>query len=179
MSGIEIVGLAFGVVPVVVETLKSYSFVWTKLHSCRHYSQEVEGIVSRLTSARTNFNNEVQLLRQCLQPKTQVGDLGDDVDLALEETYKSCITTIERVRGTLHEMQAEMVKFDDLLEQKTQVNESMQKLLFILVSSRVSQSGSCGLSSKLPSISLNTRDYWANCVIEITNCLRSDRRYRR
>jgi hypothetical protein len=121
MSGIEIAGLVFGVVPILVETLKSYSFVRNKLHTCRNYSHEVEEIAARLTSARTNFNNEVQLLRRCLKFKAQVDDLGDDIDSALEESYGSCIMTVERIKGLLDKMREEMVNFDELLEKKSQV----------------------------------------------------------
>ena len=145
MSGIEVAGLVFGVVPVVVETLKSYSFVRNKLHACRHYSQEVEEVVARLTSARTNFNNEVQLLRRCLKCKAQVDDLGDDIDLALEESFKSCITTIERVKRILDKMQAEMAKFDELLEKKAQVDMSIWQHSLVLTHDRVTRSGNYGL----------------------------------
>lgn len=135
MSGIEIAGLVFGVVPIVVETLKSYSFVRQKLHTCRNYSHEVEEIAARLTSAQTNFNNEIQLLRRCLKFKAQVNDLGDDVDSALEESYDSCITTIGRIKGLLDKMRAEMVKFDELLEKKSQVEQSIgEQSLFLTYS---------------------------------------------
>ena len=134
MAGIEIAGLVFGVVPIVVETLKSYSFVRNKLHSCRNYSQEVEEIAARLTSAQTNFNNEVQLLRRCLKFKAHVDDLGDDVGLALEESYRSCIMTIERIKGLLDKLQAEMVKFDELLDKKSQVRQSIKEQSLFLTS---------------------------------------------
>ena len=81
-------------------------------------------IVARLTNARTNSNNEVQLLRRCLKFKAQVDNLGDDIVSALEESYGSCIMTIDRIKGLLDKMQEEMVKFDELLEKKSQVKHS-------------------------------------------------------
>ncbi|KAH6618476.1 hypothetical protein C7974DRAFT_364368 [Boeremia exigua] len=131
MSGVEIAGLVFGIVPIVVETLRSYSFIKDKLHTCRHYSDEVEEVSARLGSSRTNFNNEVQLLRQCLKGKEQTGGLDDDVTAALEESYKSCIKTIDRTKRILDKMKTEMAVFDELLMKKSQ-GSSVKRLRTII-----------------------------------------------
>lgn len=122
MSGLEIPGLVFGVVPIIFEALKSYSFIKGKLHTCRHYSDEVEEVAARLASSRTNFNNEVQLLRRCLKGKQQIGEIDDDVNGALQESYGSCIKTIDRTQKVLDKMKTEMMKFDELLMKKSQVS---------------------------------------------------------
>ena len=122
MSGIEIVGLAFGVVPVVVETLKSYSYLKDKLHTCRHYSDEVEEVAARLAGSRTNFNNEIQLLRRSLKNERQAPKLDDDVEDALQESFRSCIKTIERIKKILGKMDTDMAKLDELFEKKSQVS---------------------------------------------------------
>jgi hypothetical protein len=73
-------------------------------------------------------------LRRCLKFKAQVDDLGDDIDSALEESYGSCIMTIERIKGLLDKMRAEMVKFDELLEKKSQVKQSIGEQPLFLTS---------------------------------------------
>jgi hypothetical protein len=69
-----------------------------------------------------------------LKFKAQVDDLGDDIDSALEESYGSCIMTIERIKGLLDKMRAEMVKFDELLEKKSQVKQSIGEQPLFLTS---------------------------------------------
>lgn len=124
MSGIEIAGLVFGAVPIVVETLKSYSLIRNKLHTCRHYSDEVEEVAAKLTSSRANFNNEVQLLRRCLKETGSTGDLDMEVNDALDESYRSCIQTVDRTKRLLDKMTPDMKKFDAILEKKSQVRTS-------------------------------------------------------
>lgn len=119
MSGVEIAGLVFGVVPIVVETLKSYSFLKNKVHTCRHYSEEVEEVAARLSSCQTNFNNEVQLLRRCLKGNAQAEVTEDDVESALEKSYNACIKTIDRTKSILDKLQKEMASFDELLTKKS------------------------------------------------------------
>ncbi|KAJ4358714.1 uncharacterized protein N0V89_003298 [Didymosphaeria variabile] len=62
MSGIEVAGLIFGIVPVVVEILKSYNSSKERLKSFTHHVQVVYDVQLRYRVAATNFANDCQLL---------------------------------------------------------------------------------------------------------------------
>jgi hypothetical protein len=62
MSGIEIAGLIFGVVPVVVEILKSYRTAKERLNTFRKYGSVIHDVQLRYRVAATSFSNDCQLL---------------------------------------------------------------------------------------------------------------------
>jgi hypothetical protein len=62
MSGIEIAGLVFGVVPIVVEILKSYRTAKERLNTFRKYGRVIHDVQLRYRVAATSFSNDCQLL---------------------------------------------------------------------------------------------------------------------
>lgn len=62
MSGIEVAGLVFGVIPIIIEILKSYRTTRDRLNAFRKHSQIVNEVQLRYRVAATNFNNDCQLL---------------------------------------------------------------------------------------------------------------------
>lgn len=62
MSGIEIAGLVFGVVPIVVEILKSYRTTKERLSTFRRYGEVIQDVQLRYSVAAASFTNDCQLL---------------------------------------------------------------------------------------------------------------------
>jgi hypothetical protein len=62
MSGVEIAGLAIGVIPVVVEILKSYRTAKERIDSFRKHGEVVFDIQLRYRVAATSFSNDCRLL---------------------------------------------------------------------------------------------------------------------
>jgi hypothetical protein len=62
MSGIEVAGLVFGVIPIIVEVLKAYRATRDRLNAFRKHTQIVNEVQLRYRVAATNFSNDCQLL---------------------------------------------------------------------------------------------------------------------
>jgi hypothetical protein len=67
MSGVEVVGLVFGVLPILIETIKAYATVADGLHTFRHYSKETKNIALKLTVQHGIFLNHCRLLLQLVE----------------------------------------------------------------------------------------------------------------
>ncbi|KAJ5964877.1 uncharacterized protein N7479_004753 [Penicillium vulpinum] len=81
MSGLEIPGLVFGVLPVFVQVLQSYRNIHDTLHTFRHYSREVKRIKNRFRVQQQNFQNEYSLLQYVIA--------GEDGEDDLQATWTS------------------------------------------------------------------------------------------
>lgn len=79
MSGIEIAGLVFGLVPIVVEILKSYRTTKERLSTFSKYGQVIQNVQLRYRVAATSFTNECQLLlRAVVEDKRELADMLDN-----------------------------------------------------------------------------------------------------
>ncbi|KAF2438857.1 hypothetical protein P171DRAFT_157559 [Karstenula rhodostoma CBS 690.94] len=118
MSGIEVAGLVFGIVPVVVEILKSYSVAKDRLKSVAHHVQVVYDVQLRYRVAATNFGNDCQLLlRSIIKDPRELCQMVDDPkhsawgDSSLEERLRQFLgrdcevfeKVVVRIRDVLRE----------------------------------------------------------------------------
>lgn len=136
MSGIEIAGLAFGVLPILIEVVKSYSTVSKKVHTLRHYSKEIKSISAQLKVHNGIFLNEVRLLLRSIEDEDEVESMLEDaadgrwtsrqlnekLRTVLRDSFDICHSVIEEMRETIEVMREEMAKFDVLLDQKSKVS---------------------------------------------------------
>jgi hypothetical protein len=136
MSGLEIAGVALGVLPILVEVVKSYSTVSKKLRTLRHCSREVKSIWERLKVHKGIFMNEVRLLLQLIEDEADVermledtGDprwtsqqLNEKLSAVLKTSFEICCGIVEDTKGIVDSMQNELKKFDVLLDQKSKVS---------------------------------------------------------
>ncbi|KAJ8114277.1 hypothetical protein OPT61_g3796 [Boeremia exigua] len=142
MSGIEIAGLAFGVLPLLVEAVKSYSTISKKTHTLRHYSKEIKSISEQLKVHRGIFLNEVRLLLRSVTSEEEVESMLEDavdqrwtktyldnkIRMVLQDSFEVCRGIIEETGDILDTMRGEMAKFDELLAQRTK-GESFKSAL--------------------------------------------------
>jgi hypothetical protein len=150
MSGLEIASLALGILPVLIEVIKSYSTISRKVHTLRHYSKEVRSISEQLKIHNGIFLNEVRLLLRSIEDEKEVErmlneaddhrwkarDLNDKIAAVLGESFDLCRSIIESTKDIVDAMGVDMARFDEILKQKTKVSElGIEELKLITFSS--------------------------------------------
>ncbi|USP80974.1 hypothetical protein yc1106_08248 [Curvularia clavata] len=132
MSGIEIAGLVFGVVPVVVEILKSYSTAKRKLATFSRHVEVACDIQLRFQVAAANFNNDCRLLLQAtIAHPSDVSEMmedpthkswqeqGKDIEQRLrglmQQDHELCQNIVTRLRDILRETRDSLTKLEDTL----------------------------------------------------------------
>jgi hypothetical protein len=79
MSGVEVAGLVAGVVPVVIEILKSYRTAKDRLRTFKHHTQVIKDVRLRYSVAASNFSNDCQLLLKAIVGNArEVADMLED-----------------------------------------------------------------------------------------------------
>jgi hypothetical protein len=135
MSGVEVAGLVFGVLPILFEAVRAYSTVSNGLHTFRHWSKEVKSIALRLKVHNGIFLNECRLLLRLVEDEQVTEDmledrtdwrwtskeLNDKLKAVLKDSLELCCSIIEEIKDTVESMAEEMKKFDVLHEQKQKV----------------------------------------------------------
>ncbi|KAB2569715.1 hypothetical protein DBV05_g11614 [Lasiodiplodia theobromae] len=141
MSGLEVAGLAVGVVlPIVVEAIKAYSSTRKKIKTYRGYSNELHRLYRRLDVQRQNFLNECQLiLREVVDDPEDMVDnvnhyawrdrqLGQRLEERLLKNCESCVWIVENIQERLASIDEELGRFDVLRAEKLQ-NEPMKNTI--------------------------------------------------
>lgn len=136
MSGIEVAGLAVGILPILVEVVKSYSSIAKKLHTLRHYSKEVRSISGQLKVQQSIFLNEVRLVLRAVEREGEVEamledtaderwtseHLNDKLRVVLHNSFEACSSLIEGTYDAIQTMTEEMADFDVLFDRKAKVS---------------------------------------------------------
>lgn len=127
MSGIELAGLVFGIVPIVVEILKSFSVAKGRLRSVAQHAQVVYNVQLRYRVAATNFGNDCQLLlRSIIEDPRELAQMIDDPihsaweDPSLDERLRQFLgrdsevfeKVVVRIRDVLRETGARLSQLD-------------------------------------------------------------------
>jgi hypothetical protein len=154
MSGIEIAGLVFGIVPIVVEILKSYRTTKERLHTFRKYGQVIHDVQLRYRVAATSFTNECQLLlRTVIEDKHELAGMIDDpqhaawLDPTLETRFRTFLerdcTLFEEVivliRDVLRDTQAALGDCNRLCGGGTQTTTAQRLYLAFNTSRKENQ----------------------------------------
>ena len=137
MSGFEAVGVLFGVLPILIEVVKGYARLSEKIHTFRHYSREVMSAQVRLKVCEQIFYNECRLLlrlvveddqkamdmlEDALDERWQSKELNDKMKSCLKDNFELCTSIIVGSQMTLEDLEADLKKFDVLVEQKLEVD---------------------------------------------------------
>ncbi|EDU50522.1 hypothetical protein A1F94_007739 [Pyrenophora tritici-repentis] len=154
MSGIEIAGLVFGVVPVVVEILKSYSTAKRRLATFSQHAEVACDIQLRFQVAAANFNNDCRLLLQAtiVQPsdisemmedpthkswQEQGKDIEQRLRSLMQQDYELCQNIATRLRDILRETRISLTKLEDGLGNAKQTeHEFIRKIWHAFNTSR-------------------------------------------
>lgn len=96
MSGIEVAGLVVGVIPIVIEILKSYRMTRDRLKAFRNRTQIANEVQLRYRIAATNFSNDCQLLlKGVVDDARELAEMVDNPqhyawrDSQLEEQFRA------------------------------------------------------------------------------------------
>ncbi|PVH94364.1 hypothetical protein DM02DRAFT_693184 [Periconia macrospinosa] len=148
MSGIEtVVGLAIGVVPIVVEILKSYSTAKRRLGTFSRHTDVASDILLRFQVAAANFNNDCRLLLQAVvsQPgevSEMIGDpmhkawqeKGEDMEKRLQslmqQDYDLCQNIVTRLRDILRETRESLAKLEGGLNNSKQSHHEVTRKIW-------------------------------------------------
>ena len=136
MSGVEVAGLVFGVLPIIFEAIRAYSAVSDGLHTFRHWSREVDRVSEKLKTQEGIFRNECRLLLRLVEDGQVADDMMKDntnlrwtnkatnakLKSVLKDNVELCCSIIKEVRGAVVEMTEEMQKFEVLRSQKQKVS---------------------------------------------------------
>ncbi|KAH4115333.1 hypothetical protein HBH47_181800 [Parastagonospora nodorum] len=139
MSGIEVAGLVFGILPILIQVVKSYSDVADSLHTFRHYSKEVKSVSLQLKVQNGIFLNHCRLLLRLVEDDKAAEDmledgsdqrwtskeLNDKLNVVLKDSLELSRSIIEETKDVIDEMKEEMRKFDHLKAQK-KIDESFR-----------------------------------------------------
>ncbi|EMD92419.1 hypothetical protein COCC4DRAFT_162540 [Bipolaris maydis ATCC 48331] len=132
MSGLEIAGLAVGVLPILFEVVKSYSIIRDKIRTFRRCNQELEDVFVEFKAIRVIFFNEVRLLLRSMEIKKQVKldleecnnrrwanqETEDRFRAVLQDNYDACREIIQHISRYLEEIASELENFEPFLSQK-------------------------------------------------------------
>ncbi|KAF2005194.1 hypothetical protein P154DRAFT_354315 [Amniculicola lignicola CBS 123094] len=132
MSGIEVAGLVFGIIPLLIETLKSYSKVSSSFHTFRHWSKEVKKLQIQLKVHHGIFCNECRLLLRLVEGEKGANDMMDDesdqrwkskevnerMSKVLKNNLELCQSIIEASKDTVDELNEELKRFEVFYDQK-------------------------------------------------------------
>ncbi|EMD62973.1 hypothetical protein GGP41_005008 [Bipolaris sorokiniana] len=147
MSGIEVAGLVFGVVPVVVEILKSYSTARRKLTTFSRHVEVASDIQLKFRVAAANFNNDCRMLLQAtMADPSEISEMmedpthknwqeqGKDIEQRLrslmQQDYELCQDIVTRLRDILRETRDSLSKLEDGLGNTKQPQHEFRRKIW-------------------------------------------------
>ncbi|EUC42454.1 hypothetical protein COCMIDRAFT_7987 [Bipolaris oryzae ATCC 44560] len=128
----EIAGLVVGILPILLEVVKSYSMICDKIRTFRRCTRELEDIFMEFKAIRVIFLNEVRLLLGSIQNKKQTKvdlkdynnqrwvnqETEDQLRAILQDNYDVCGEIIQHTGLFLEDIASELEGFDPFLSQK-------------------------------------------------------------
>jgi hypothetical protein len=147
MSGIEVAGLVFGVIPIVVEILKQYSTAKHKFITFSRHAEVANDIHLRFQVTAATFNNDCRLLLQTvINHPSDVSDMirdpkhrgwheqGTDIEKRLQslmqQDYDLCKDIITRLRDILRETQDSLIKLEGILKNTKQPHHEVTRKIW-------------------------------------------------
>lgn len=131
----EVAGLAFGVLPVLVNVLQSYATVHETLHTFRHYSSEVKRVKTQLNIQKTAFENcysQLQILTAGADRVYLATNfrreryIEEHLNRRIDDTNIAIRGVIENTQDELSGMQKDLDAFSILKREKQQVRRDIQ-----------------------------------------------------
>ncbi|KAI4702902.1 hypothetical protein J4E81_001775 [Alternaria sp. BMP 2799] len=147
MSGIEIAGLVFGVVPIVVEILRSYGTAKRRLATFSRHAEVAYDIQLKFEVAAANFSNECRLLLQStIAYPSDVSEMMEDpthqswqeqgkeieqrLQNLMQQDYQLCQDIVTRLRDILRETRNSLSKLENGLGNAKQSQHEFARKLW-------------------------------------------------
>ncbi|EUC36926.1 hypothetical protein COCCADRAFT_33752 [Bipolaris zeicola 26-R-13] len=129
MSGLEIAGLAVGVLPILLEVIKSYSTICDKIRTFRRCTLELGDIFMEFKAIRVVFLNEQTRLdlEDYSNQRWVNKETEDQLKAVIQDNYDVCEDIIQYISQILEEMASELENLDPFLSQKSPT-ESLKKV---------------------------------------------------
>ena len=141
MDPVSAVGLALGIAPLIISAIENYEYTFQPFVTYRRYCREIDKFTTRLSTQKTIFNNECQLLLLAVENRNSIGYLplddilkdpnhsarrSDDLNQRLEELLGSslslCIAKLRLIQETLDEITHETRGFQAVALRKASLS---------------------------------------------------------
>lgn len=149
MSGAEVVvGLALGVLPLIVSTIEHYQGIGAKFQRYRRFTSEAQRLKRALHTQETIYRNEVHFLLSLAVCSADVSGMMMNVDderwaddqvgariaKRMGPSLSSCAETIEAIEASLGKIGAVHEGCQEVVDMNTEV--SMKQIVFPGIRSR-------------------------------------------
>ena len=130
----EVAGVILGVIPIVVEALKAWKTVSSKLRTLRHYSKEIKCVYDKLRVQQCLFENELEVLLSqaggngvalaVLKHAAPANSSKLDAEISdfLGRDGETYFELVQNVAIQLDALRNELKSFDKLTDQKRDVS---------------------------------------------------------
>lgn len=135
MSGVEVIGVVLGVLPLLISAAEHYEDVFKPFKRFKKYAPELEQYQQQLKTQRTIFLNQCQLLltsltnresakemlRQKTHPSWNNENLKERLKIQLGTSREACEATVELIAQKLKTIEGEVEGFGSILQQSLPV----------------------------------------------------------
>jgi hypothetical protein len=137
MDPVSAVGLALGIAPLIISAIENYEYTFQPFVTYRRYSREIDKFTTRLSTQKTIFNNECQLLLLAVENHHNIEDVlldnilrnpehsarrNDALNRRLEEllgsSLSTCVAKLRLIQETLNEISHETRGFQEVAAKK-------------------------------------------------------------
>ncbi|OJD33086.1 lon protease like peroxisomal [Diplodia corticola] len=122
----EAAGLAVGIVPLVIEAIKSYKAARKLIKTYRRCSEEIDKFYFQFEIQQTNFENECDLLLLDDDDSLRILLSGGREDQRLVENYENCAGILKHIAHALSEVHREMQCFKILKKERLKKDEPLR-----------------------------------------------------
>lgn len=167
MSGIEVAGLALGVLPIFLEIVKSYKATAERLNTLRYYVQAAYDLRLQYRIEGSSFRNECQhLLAIIIDDASDLSDMLRDTNHSLwldhmaekrlrqllDQDYELCEEMVVKIRDVLRETEDELSYLSETENMKVCIIIKALLCTALLIQSLPSTSGYSSKRQILPGI---------------------------
>jgi hypothetical protein len=144
MDPLTLTGLALGIAPLIISAVENYEYTFQPFVTYRRYSREIDRFTTRLSTQKTIFTNECQLLLlatenqgnsesilldRIIKDPNHVSRLDDGLNRKLEKvlgaSFDRCIATLCLIQGTLDDISRETKRFEEVTSKKARAPHLM------------------------------------------------------
>lgn len=137
MDPLTVAGLALGIAPLIISAVENYEHTFQPFVIYRRYSREIDRFTTRLSTQKTIFVNECQLLLlatenqgnpdsvlldRILKDSSHASRMDDGLNQRLEKilgaSFDKCIATLHLIQETLDDIIKETKRFEEVTSKK-------------------------------------------------------------
>lgn len=128
MDPVTATGLVLGIVPLIVSAIENYDEVCQTFQTFRQYIKETNRFLAKLSTQRTVFYNQCQLLLSAISPGQKLehlvrdpdhpdrddNELNERLERLLGSSFETCFANLQLIHGILQEILHETRDFNEV-----------------------------------------------------------------